>query len=76
MPSPALEALWRAYEQFETGTAPGPARVLGRRILDEQRPRYQAARSALRERQACLAQIAPGTLPLPPGMPQRTIGMG
>ena len=67
VPSPALEALWRAYEQFEVGAAPGPARVLGRRILDEHRPRYQAARGALRERQARLAQINPGLLPLPPG---------
>ncbi|KAK9838494.1 hypothetical protein WJX81_002771 [Elliptochloris bilobata] len=67
VPSPALEALWRAYEQFEAGGPPGPARVLGRRILDEHRPRYQAARSALRERQARLAQINPGMLPLPPG---------
>lgn len=67
VPSPALEALWRAYEQFEVGAAPGPARVLGRRILDEHRPRYQAARGALRERQARLAQINLGMLPLPPG---------
>jgi hypothetical protein len=67
VPSPALEALWRAYEQFESGFAPGPARVLGRRLLDEARPRYQAARGALRERQARLAALAPGALPLPPG---------
>jgi len=75
VPSPALEALWRAYEQFESGFAPGPARVLGRRLLDEARRRYPAARGALRERQARLAALAPGALPLPPGA-RRARGAG
>lgn len=34
--------------------------------LGEQRPRYQAPRSALRGRRACLALVAPSMLPLPP----------
>ena len=64
MPGPGLERLWRRYEQFEQGASKGP---LGRRILDEQRPKYQAAREAARERAALLSRVDMRALALPPG---------
>ncbi len=38
VPTEKLEALWAAYENFELG---GAAKALGRRALDDMRPRYQ-----------------------------------
>jgi hypothetical protein len=65
VPGPGLERLWRRYEQFEQGASKsGP---LGRRILDEQRPRYQAAREAARERSVLLGRVDARALALPPG---------
>ena len=68
VPSPALEGLWRAYEGFEGGVAD---RALGKRALDEWRPRVAAAKTAWRERERLTAPLISGpastVLPLPPG---------
>ena len=39
VPTPQLEALWRAYEGFEMA---GSNKQLARRLLDDARPKYQA----------------------------------
>ena len=64
VPTPVVDLLWRSYEAFEQG---GSNRQLARRVLEEQRPRWQAARAALRTRQAMLAALRNPCLPLPPG---------
>ena len=68
VPSPALEGLWRAYEGFEGGVAD---RALGKRAVDEWRPRVAAAKTAWRERERLAAPLVSGpastVLPLPPG---------
>ncbi|PRW58683.1 Suf-domain-containing [Chlorella sorokiniana] len=64
VPSPQLEALWRGYEGLEMS---GSNKQLARRLLDEWRPKYQAARSLLRERESRLGGINTKALALPPG---------
>ena len=44
VPTEKLEALWAAYENFELG---GAAKALGRRALDDMRPRYQVQAASL-----------------------------
>ncbi|KAL4431075.1 hypothetical protein ABPG75_006331 [Micractinium tetrahymenae] len=62
--TPQLEGLWRGYENFEMG---GSNKQLARRLLDEWRPRYQAARGLLREREERLAGLNRKAMALPPG---------
>ena len=38
IPTEAIDGLWRAYEGFEYA---GPNKTLSRRLLEEQRPKYQ-----------------------------------
>lgn len=64
VPSDSLDALWSAYEQFELSS---PAKALGRRALDEMRPRCNAARAAFRARRAALEGLDPDALAVPPG---------
>ncbi|KAI3433457.1 hypothetical protein D9Q98_003270 [Chlorella vulgaris] len=64
VPTPQLEALWRGYEGFEMG---GSNKQLARRLLDDWRPQYHAARGLLRERESRLAAINLKALALPPG---------
>ncbi|PSC73688.1 Suf-domain-containing [Micractinium conductrix] len=64
VPTPQLEGLWRGYEGFEMG---GSNKQLARRLLDEWRPRYQAARTLLREREGRLAALNLKAMALPPG---------
>ena len=58
--------MWRAYEVFEQQ---GSSRALSRRVLEQQRPRYQAARTALGARTRLQEALNPAALPLPPGRP-------
>lgn len=79
VPSHSLELLWKNYEAFENsaGTAtPGAAgatsaaaaaKQFATRVLAEQRPRFQAARMAYRERKRRMEGIEPAALPVPPG---------
>ncbi|EFN59172.1 hypothetical protein CHLNCDRAFT_138056 [Chlorella variabilis] len=64
VPTSQLEGLWRGYEGFEVT---GSNKQLARRLLDEWRPLYQAARGLLREREARLGAINLKALALPPG---------
>ena len=68
VPTQSLDALWLAYEQFEMQGQ----QALGRRALDEMRPRVNGARSAYRLRSRALERIHPAALPLPPGAPPRS----
>ena len=38
IPTEAIDGLWRTYEGFEYA---GPNKTLSRRLLEEQRPKYQ-----------------------------------
>lgn len=64
MPTASLEALWSAYERFELE---GAARALGRRALDDMRPRHNAAKAVYRLRRKHLEGLDPEQLALPPG---------
>lgn len=64
VPCTGLDQLWRAYEVFEQQ---GSSRALARRVLEQQRPRYQAARTALGPRSRLQAALNPTALPFPPG---------
>lgn len=65
VPSTGLDQLWRAYEVFEQQ---GTSRALSRRLLEQQRPRYQTSRTALGQRTALLDALDPAALALAPGM--------
>jgi cleavage stimulation factor subunit 3 len=65
VPTHALEAIWKGYETFE---ATGSNRQLARKMVEDQRPRYQAARSVYRDRRRKLDGINHAALPLPPGV--------
>eukprot|EP00879_Flechtneria_rotunda_P025212 GHRR01026781.1.p1 GENE.GHRR01026781.1~~GHRR01026781.1.p1 ORF type:complete len:542 (+),score=148.52 GHRR01026781.1:427-2052(+) len=78
VPTHSLELIWKNYETFETttaaaaGSAGGPssaaaARQFGARVIGEQRPRFQAARMAYRERKRKMEGIDTAALPVPPG---------
>lgn len=64
VPSTGLDQLWRAYEVFEQQ---GTSRALSRRLLEQQRPRYQTSRTALGQRTALLDALDPAALALAPG---------
>jgi hypothetical protein len=64
VPTASLEALWSAYERFELE---GAAKALGRRALDDMRPRHNAAKAAYRLRRKHLEGLDPEQLALPPG---------
>lgn len=63
VPHQSLDALWSAYEQFEL-----QGQSLGRRALDDMRPRFNGARAAYRSRSRALERVHPAALPLPPGV--------
>lgn len=69
VPNHLLDSLWRSYEAFENA-AGNNNRALTKRVLDEWRPKYQAAREALHDR-LHFRQHLEGTistkLPVPPG---------
>lgn len=67
VPCTGLDQLWRAYEVFEQQ---GSSRALARRVLEQQRPRYQAARTALGPRTRHQEALNHTALPFPPGEPQ------
>ncbi|KAG7671919.1 hypothetical protein Ndes2526B_g07151 [Nannochloris sp. 'desiccata'] len=64
VPNAALDPLWTGYERFENGTG---NKQLAKRSLDEWRPRFQAARSLVKDRTAKLEPLDLRALPLPPG---------
>lgn len=64
VPCTGLDQLWRAYEVFEQQ---GSSRALARRVLEQQRPRYQAARTALGPRTRHQEALNLTALPFPPG---------
>lgn len=64
VPTHSLDLLWRMYEILENA---GANKVAGKKMLDEQRPRYQAARVAYRDRKRKLESIKLGALPAAPG---------
>lgn len=68
VPGHMLEVLWKEWEAFETGGSTGKQQQqLGRKLIDEWRPRYTAARGVYRERKRRLDQLSATILPLPPG---------
>lgn len=54
-------------DQAAGGAGGAGGRTLARRLLEEQRPKYQAAREALGERKWLLSRVDPDMLALPPG---------
>ncbi len=64
VPSRELDALWRQYEQLELQNS---SKVFARRVLDEQRPRYQASKAAQPARQRLLGALELDVFALPPG---------
>jgi len=63
IPTHHLDALWKAYENFEkTGTS----KTLGRNLLDEHRSRYMSARRVYAERKSKLEGIRLTALAVPP----------
>lgn len=64
VPNAALDVLWSGYERFENGTG---NRTLAKRALDEWRPRFQAARTLVKDRTALVERLDMRALPLPPG---------
>ncbi|KAL6767811.1 hypothetical protein ACKKBF_B36705 [Auxenochlorella protothecoides x Auxenochlorella symbiontica] len=68
VPGPASDALWAAYEAFELA---GANKALGRRAVDEWRPRWQAARALSTQRATLAGRLAHHALPAPPGRSRR-----
>jgi len=64
VPNTALDSLWTGYERFENGTG---NKQLAKRVLDEWRPRFLAARGLVKDRTANLEPLDLRALPLPPG---------
>eukprot|EP00775_Hariotina_reticulata_P002070 gene2070-2390_t len=79
----AAVLIWKNYEAFENQTAlaaasaaaaggggssaAAAAKQFGSRVINEQRPRFQAARMAYRERKRKMEGIDTAALPVPPG---------
>lgn len=66
VPGAHLEALWPAYEHFETASA-GRNNLAAQRFIDEARPRYKAASEAWVVRSGLLAALDRDALPQQPG---------
>jgi cleavage stimulation factor subunit 3 len=64
IPTNEMDALWKSYETFENSVG---TRALTKRVLDEWRPRYQAARATLNDRSALISKLDTRSLPVPPG---------
>jgi len=64
VPGKHLDQLWRAYEDFERSSSNAQ---LARREVDEQRPRYQAAKGAAAERARLQQNLMIYNLAVPPG---------
>lgn len=64
VPTHQLDVLWRLYEALESANT---NKQLVRRVLEEQRARYHAARQALRERRRRMDLLRTSVLALPPG---------
>lgn len=63
MPTAHVEALWKSYENFEKS---GANRTLSRKLLEDFRPRYLAAKRTFTDRAKKLENIKITTLALPP----------
>ncbi|MEW5309147.1 MAG: hypothetical protein WDW38_001054 [Sanguina aurantia] len=66
IPSLSVDMLWKNYERWELQL--GANKMFARKLLDEWRPRYMAAKSALPLRRNRLNGINITLLPLPPGV--------
>lgn len=64
VPTAHVDALWKAYENFEKS---GANRMLSRKLLEDFRPRYLAAKRVFQERSRKFEDIKLTTLSLPPG---------
>lgn len=64
VPCQTLDQLWRSYEQFESSSTAN--KTLARRLIDEARPRYQAARAVVHMRRTKWEAIDHQALPVPP----------
>ena len=64
VPGRHLDQLWRAYEEFERKSSNAQ---LAKREIDEQRPRYHAAKKAAGERARLQQSLLIYNLALPPG---------
>lgn len=64
VPTAALDSLWQGYERFENSTG---NKTLAKRSIDEWRPKFQSARSTLKERMSMVDRLDMRALPLPPG---------
>lgn len=67
VPTSALDTLWPLYERFETSSTTANAKFMSKRLLDEWRPRFQAARGLLKERTEIVNRLQSRLLPLPRG---------
>lgn len=70
VPGKHLDQVWRMYEEFERRSSNAQ---LARREVDEQRPRYQAAKAAATERARHLDRLQLQALALPPGETHPTL---
>jgi hypothetical protein len=76
VPTHSLELIWKNYEAFENGVAAAAgsagsssaaAKQFAARVIGEQRPRFNAARMAYRERKRKMDGLDSSALPVPPG---------
>lgn len=65
VPTQQLEQIWRSYESFEMSNTTN--KTLARKILDEQKPKYQAARAVTVPRRTLLDDIDRRALAVPIG---------
>ena len=66
VPGRHLDQLWRAYEDFERSSSNAQ---LASREIDEQRPRYQAAKAASGQRAMLQQNLMIYAPAVPPGRP-------
>jgi hypothetical protein len=64
VPTKQLDALWQRYEAFESA---GGNPQLAKRLLEQERPKYAAAKAALPQRLAHISPLLTTALALPPG---------
>lgn len=65
VPTQQIEQIWRSYESFEMANTAN--KTLARKILDEQKPKYQAARAVTAPRRKLLDDIDRRALAVPIG---------
>ena len=66
VPGKHLDQLWRAYEDFEKSSSINPQ--LARKELEEQRPRYDAAKKATPEKSRLTRDLDAYAWAVPPGL--------